>query len=60
MISVQMVKVTLGSIIKEDKSMENTREFVEKLHDNQEKAEENKKHQGKGNPGKKKPNKTHK
>ncbi|HBW36888.1 DUF4023 domain-containing protein [Desulfosporosinus sp. BICA1-9] len=32
---------------------------VEKIHDTQEKAAENKKHQGKGNPGKKLPNKQH-
>ncbi|MGM0877035.1 MAG: DUF4023 domain-containing protein [Bacillota bacterium] len=37
--------------------MDNTNEFVEKLHANQEKAEENKKHQGKGNPSKKLPSK---
>ncbi|MGG1575395.1 DUF4023 domain-containing protein [Fictibacillus sp. NRS-1165] len=39
--------------------MENTSDFVEKLHENQEKAEKNKKHQGKGNPGSKLPNKQH-
>ncbi|KUO71080.1 MAG: HemX protein [Desulfosporosinus sp. BRH_c37] len=32
---------------------------LDKLHDTQEKAEQNKKHQGKGNPGKKLPNKQH-
>ncbi len=40
-------------------SVENTSDFVEKLHENQEKAEKNKKHQGKGNPGTKLPNKQH-
>jgi len=32
---------------------------LDKIHDAQEKAEQNKKHQGKGNPGKKLPNKQH-
>ncbi|MFC0473392.1 DUF4023 domain-containing protein [Halalkalibacter kiskunsagensis] len=36
-----------------------THEFVEKLHDKQEKAEKNKKRQGNGNPSKKLPNKQH-
>jgi len=40
--------------------VDNSSNFVEKLHDTQEKAERNKKRQGNGNPGKKKPNKTHK
>ncbi|TYR80707.1 DUF4023 domain-containing protein [Priestia megaterium] len=39
--------------------MDNTNEFVEKLHDKQEKAEQNKKRQGKGHPEKKLPNKQH-
>lgn len=39
--------------------MENTHEFVEKLHENQEKAERNKKTQGNGHPEKKLPNKQH-
>jgi Protein of unknown function (DUF4023) len=38
--------------------MENTSDFVEKLHEDQEKAEKNKK-QGKGNPHQKLPNKKH-
>lgn len=32
---------------------------LEKIQDAQEKAEQNKKHQGRGNPGKKLPNKQH-
>ena len=40
--------------------MDDTNDFVEKLHDKQKKDEDNRQHQGKGNPGKKKPNKTHK
>lgn len=32
---------------------------LDKLHETQEKAEQNNKHQGKGNPGKKLPNKQH-
>jgi hypothetical protein len=39
--------------------MEDTSKFVEKLHENQEKAERNKERQGNGNPGFKKPNKKH-
>ena len=39
--------------------MENTSEFVEKLHDTQEKAEKNKKHNGEGNENKVLPNKQH-
>ena len=39
--------------------MESTHDFVEKLHDNQEKAERNKKRQGKGNPNQKLPSKQH-
>jgi hypothetical protein len=39
-------------------TLENTNDFVEKLQDDQEKAEKNKK-QGKGNPGQKLPNKQH-
>jgi hypothetical protein len=38
--------------------VESTNDFVEKLHENQEKDEKNKK-QGKGNPGTKLPNKQH-
>ncbi|NHN32383.1 DUF4023 domain-containing protein [Paenibacillus agricola] len=39
--------------------MDSTHEFVEKLHDTQKKAEANKKHQGKGTPSDKLPNKQH-
>ncbi|MFY4777067.1 DUF4023 domain-containing protein [Metabacillus sp. RGM 3146] len=39
--------------------MESTNDFVEKLHENQEKTEKNKKHQGDGNPHYKLPNKKH-
>lgn len=49
-----------GTIIKEATLVDNSSNFLEKLHDTQEKAERNKKRQGNGNPGKKKPNKTHK
>ncbi len=45
-------------MIKEGKEMENTHDFVEKLHATQEKAEKNKK-RGKGNPAQKLPNKQH-
>ncbi|MCM3720223.1 DUF4023 family protein [Fictibacillus phosphorivorans] len=38
--------------------MENTNDFVEKLHDDQQKQEKNKQ-KGKGNPGHKLPNKQH-
>ncbi|WP_416827333.1 DUF4023 domain-containing protein [Ectobacillus polymachus] len=37
--------------------MENTHDFVEKLHETQKKDEQNRKRQGKGDPGKKLPNK---
>ncbi|GIP23843.1 MULTISPECIES: DUF4023 domain-containing protein [Paenibacillus] len=37
---------------------ESTHEFVEKVHDNQKKAEKNK-HRAKGNPGSQLPNKQH-
>ncbi|CAM4136151.1 DUF4023 domain-containing protein [Bacillus manliponensis] len=40
--------------------MNNSNDFVENLHEKQEKDERNRKRQGNGNPGKKKPNKTHK
>jgi hypothetical protein len=40
--------------------MDSTNDFVEKLNENQKKDEQNRKRQGNGNPGKKKPNKTHK
>ncbi|MFD3446532.1 DUF4023 domain-containing protein [Microbacteriaceae bacterium 4G12] len=39
--------------------MENTDNFVEKLHEKQEKDEQNRKRQGSGDPGKKLPNKRH-
>lgn len=56
-----MVIVTKDKkIIEEDTSMSNSNDFLETLHEKQEKDEKNRQHQGKGNPGKKKPNKTHK
>ena len=39
--------------------MDNTHEFVKKLHDTQAKAERNKEHQGKGSPSNKLSNKQH-
>ncbi|MEW8986134.1 MAG: DUF4023 domain-containing protein [Bacillus sp. (in: firmicutes)] len=39
--------------------MENTNEFVQKLHDKQRKDEQNRKRQGKENPSDKLPNKQH-
>ncbi|WP_082306774.1 DUF4023 domain-containing protein [Bacillus sp. FJAT-27245] len=39
--------------------MENTHQFVEKLHEKQKKDEQNKKRQGKGNPSEQLPNKQH-
>lgn len=39
--------------------MDNTHEFVEKIHKKQQKDEQNRKHQGKGNPSSKLPNKQH-
>ncbi|CAM2918344.1 DUF4023 domain-containing protein [Paenibacillus sediminis] len=39
--------------------MDNTHEFVEKLHDTQAKAEKNKRRFGKGTPGDKLPGKQH-
>ncbi|WP_174732726.1 DUF4023 domain-containing protein [Mesobacillus harenae] len=39
--------------------MDNTQDYVEKLHTKQEKAERNKKRQGKNNPSEKLPNKQH-
>ncbi|NOU96393.1 DUF4023 domain-containing protein [Paenibacillus sp. LMG 31456] len=39
--------------------MDSTRDFVEKLHDKQEKDEKNKKRQGQGHPGHKLPGKQH-
>lgn len=47
-------------IIKEAIAVNNSNDFVENLHEKQEKDERNRKRQGNGNPGKKKPNKTHK
>jgi hypothetical protein len=40
--------------------MDNTHEYVEKLHEKQKKAEQNKKRQGKGHPEAQLPNKHHK
>ncbi|WP_431190686.1 DUF4023 family protein [Metabacillus flavus] len=40
--------------------MEKTNEFLNNLHERQEKDEANRKHQGKGNAGKDSPSKTHK
>lgn len=40
--------------------MVNSNDFVEKINDQQQKQEKNKQLHGHGNPGKKKPNKTHK
>ena len=40
--------------------MVNANDFVERMNAQQQKQEKNKQHQGNGNPGKKKPNKTHK
>ncbi|KAB7709262.1 DUF4023 domain-containing protein [Bacillus aerolatus] len=40
--------------------MVNSEDFVEKLQEQQQKQEKNKQLHGHGNPGKKKPNKTHK
>ncbi len=45
--------------VKGGNPMDNTHEFVEKLHDKQEKDERNKKRQGKGNPNEKLPSKQH-
>ncbi len=39
--------------------MDDTHEFVEKLHDTQKKAARNKEHQGKGTPSQKLPTKQH-
>ncbi|MDF2669079.1 MAG: hypothetical protein K0R67_1385 [Paenibacillus sp.] len=39
--------------------MDNTHEYVEKLHENQKKAKKNKEHQGDGNPSKKLSSKQH-
>lgn len=39
--------------------MESTRQFVEKLHETQEKDAQNRKRQGEGNPDKQLPNKQH-
>jgi hypothetical protein len=46
-------------LTKEGIAMENTHEFVEKLHATQEKQEKNKEHQGKGSPEKQLSNKRH-
>lgn len=47
------------SFISGGTSMENTHEFVQKLHDKQRKDEQNRKRQGKENPSDKLPNKQH-
>lgn len=39
--------------------MDSTHEFVEKMHEKQKKDEQNRKHQGKGNPSSKLPSKQH-
>jgi hypothetical protein len=39
--------------------MKNTNDYVKKIHDTQEKAEKNKKHQGQGNISEKLPSKQH-
>ncbi|RHW41471.1 DUF4023 domain-containing protein [Neobacillus notoginsengisoli] len=39
--------------------MDNTHEFVEKIHEKQRKDKQNKKRQGKGNPSDQLPNKQH-
>ncbi|OXM86489.1 DUF4023 domain-containing protein [Paenibacillus rigui] len=39
--------------------MEDLQQFVEKIHDKQAKDEKNRRHQGKGTPGDKLPNKQH-
>ncbi|KAA8997539.1 DUF4023 domain-containing protein [Paenibacillus spiritus] len=39
--------------------MDNTREFVDKLHEQQNKERKNQEHQGKGSPGNRLPNKQH-
>jgi hypothetical protein len=44
----------------EDISMSNSNDFLDTIHEKQAKDEQNRKRQGNGNPGKKKPNKTHK
>jgi hypothetical protein len=49
-----MVKVKTRRCI-----MDNTHEFVEKLHERQRKDEQNKKRQGKGHPSARLPNKQH-
>ena len=40
--------------------MVNSNDFVKQINEQQEKQKQNKLHRGNGNPGKKKPNKTHK
>ncbi len=58
MFSLDLVIVT-EILFKEGTILENTHEFVEKLHDKQKKDEQNKKRQGNGNPSEKLPNKQH-
>ncbi|WP_264448244.1 DUF4023 domain-containing protein [Bacillus cereus] len=40
--------------------MSKSNDFLDTLHEKQAKDEQNRQHQGNGNPAKKKPNKTHK
>ncbi len=53
-----LVKVT-GKQLSRRITMDNTHEYVEKLHKNQKKAEQNKKRQGNGSPDEKLPNNRH-
>lgn len=46
--------------LREDSLMNNSNDFLNTIHEKQAKDEQNRKRQGNGNPGKKKPNKTHK
>lgn len=55
----EMVKVTNRFNPERGHSMDNTHEFVQKVHDTQKKAEQNQKRQGEGNPGEKLQNKQH-
>ncbi len=53
-----LVTVTM-STNKGGNEMDSTHEFVEKLHEKQKKAEQNKKRQGNGSPSEKLPTKRH-
>lgn len=61
-----MISYSTGYINKENYllegefCMENSNHFVEGINDQQQKQKKNKQLHGHGNPGKKKPNKTHK